>query len=898
MFNHLVEDNLRQGKKPRHVVAIDRKCDAFDRTWVLSELVQAESLGGKVEQKFYAFNKESMEELLGRKVNINDSETTDPADKSRIIEKAEETVGIDTFNNRINSRIARLAKKNMKEVEKVCILLIGNKGVGTKHIKKYMMDDDIDKNIMALTGLSNTHGRKEAAQAINNALEKKGKCKIFFIVTLEGGRVRPEDTETISLVSQTVNIRNRYTIIINKATPLTIHEVKKEDCMDTLMRQLLPDEMERGNVVCVAEKKCDDEEHVLTLQNLVIDAPYIIVDEITPIPEETVEERLRIRKEDLRQSKQDRIILKDIRNGRICPEDAVDFEVKDGITKIEVYAFIDCGSLKTIRLPKSIEKIGRHAFENCYSLKTIDLPPVLTMLGPYAFNTCSSLKTINLPPSLTTLDLGTFQNCLSLETIVLPSSLTMLGDGAFLNCSSLHTIDLPPSLITLGDGVFNQCGSLEEISIQGPISLIPMKTFNNCCRLKRVVLPESIQSIEEDAFRNCASLLKFSLPNSVESIHTSAFEGCFLIQFENSSIIDSIVENGGVHPYDVHKQNPWHEDNYGTYRSFSIEFKHGRGATNGFSGVTQKGYGPEMCGISLEQLMVLKQHPLYHRTGKNGKSDYLMRDFVQLIKLITAGTGMGYSLLINKNNPLKAKVYISHAWDEPIKDFVEAIVNSGEKGPFYICSMAIHQNDDKSKGITISEQLGEDLETGPFETVLKNAYVMMAVVTHVCDINTRLWCVYDMHLATCNSVPVKICAYISPDDLQSGLVQEDVCVASAEFSVDTFAARCGIPGQPQSSDEIMIREMIDKSENGFNGINKSIEEIRLSYLAKYPVNDIHAWYRKDAIRKIKKAIECILCVNTGNNIKTYDEYLRSERLNDDEDKNFKAWSVYIQDKLM
>merc|ERR1740124_961794 len=582
MFNHLVEDNLRQGKKPRHVVAIDRKCDVFDRTWVLSELVQAESLGGKVEQKFYAFNKESMVELLARRVNINDSKTTDPADRTRIIEKTEGTIGIDNFNNRINSRIARLAKENIKEAEKVCILLIGNRGVGTKHIKKYMMDDDIDKNFIVLEGLSNTHGRKEAAQAINNALKKKGKCKIFFIVTLEGGRVRPEDTETISLVSQTVNIRNRYTIIINKATPLTIHEVKKEDCMDTLMRQLLPDEMERGNVVCVAEKKCDDKEHVLTLQNLVIDAPYIIVDEITPIPEETIGERLRIRKEDLRQSKQDRIILKDIRNGRICPEDAVDFEVKDGITKIEVYAFIDCGSLKTIRLPKSIEKIGRHAFENCYSLKTIDLPPVLTMLGPYAFNTCSSLKTINLPPSL-----------------------TMLGDGAFLNCSSLHTIDLPPSLITLGDGVFNQCGSLEEISIQGPISLIPMKTFNNCCRLKRVVLPESIQSIEEDAFRNCASLLKFSLPNSVESIHASAFEGCFLIQFENSSVIDSIVQNGGVHPCDVLKQNPWHEAYYGTYRSSSIE--KGPGATNGFGGVTQKGYGPEMCGISLDQLKVLKQ---------------------------------------------------------------------------------------------------------------------------------------------------------------------------------------------------------------------------------------------------------------------------------------------------
>ena len=98
----------------------------------------------------------------------------------------------------------------------------------------------------------------------------------------------------------------------------------------------------------------------------------------------------------------------------------------------------------------------------------------------------------------------------------------------------------------------------------------------------------------------------------------------------------------------MYKKNPWQKDKYGTYRCSSIEFKHGPGAINGLGGETQKGFGSEMCGITLEQLIVLKQHPLYHITGKNGKNDYLMRHFVQLLKLIIAGTGMGYSLLINK----------------------------------------------------------------------------------------------------------------------------------------------------------------------------------------------------------------------------------------------------------
>ena len=76
----------------------------------------------------------------------------------------------------------------------------------------------------------------------------------------------------------------------------------------------------------------------------------------------------------------------------------------------------------------------------------------------------------------------------------------------------------------------------------------------------------------------------------------SAFEGFILIQSENCSVINYIVENGSVHPC----ENPWHAEKYGTYRCSSIEFKHGSGAANGFGGGAQKGYVPDMCGISLD----------------------------------------------------------------------------------------------------------------------------------------------------------------------------------------------------------------------------------------------------------------------------------------------------------
>ena len=146
-----------------------------------------------------------------------------------------------------------------------------------------------------------------------------------------------------------------------------------------------------------------------------------------------------------------------------------------------------------------------------------------------------------------------------------------------------------------------------------------------------------------------------------------------------------------------------------------------------------------------------------------------------------------------------------------------------------------------------------------------------------------------MHFAVSKGVAVKLCAYISPDDLCWGYLEEDTCVASAEFRVDSSAALCGKAEDSESPDEKMIQKVIDKSEYRFNSINQSIEDIILSYLVKYPINKIKC-NQLAAIPYLKKAIECTIpCINVRHDLKTYDQYLQSEKLNDDEDKNFKAW---------
>ena len=61
-----------------------------------------------------------------------------------------------------------------------------------------------------------------------------------------------------------------------------------------------------------------------------------------------------------------------------------------------------------------------------------------------------------------------------------------------------------------------------------------------------------------------------------------------------------------------------------------------------------------------------------------------------------------------------------------------------------------------------------------------------------------------MHFVVYQGMQVKLCTYISPDDLYHGDVHKDTCVPSAKFNVDSSEARCGIPRQPQSSGEITI----------------------------------------------------------------------------------------------
>lgn len=66
-------------------------------------------------------------------------------------------------------------------------------------------------------GLEDIEMRKQAAREIEKALKQNGTYRIFFVFTLEAGRIKPADITTIDLVMDAINIaRKEFNILINK----------------------------------------------------------------------------------------------------------------------------------------------------------------------------------------------------------------------------------------------------------------------------------------------------------------------------------------------------------------------------------------------------------------------------------------------------------------------------------------------------------------------------------------------------------------------------------------------------------------------------------------------------------------------------------------------------------
>lgn len=111
------------------------------------------------------------------------------------------------------------------------------------------------------------------------------------------------------------------------------------------------------------------------------------------------------------------------------------------VTGIQMQAFIECTSLKSVSMPESMTWIGDSAFAGCTGLEQVEFSPNLTTIGPNSFYSCNGLTSVVVPDKVTSIESLAFFGCLNLESITIPASVTTLDSSFVFGCTNLKKIE-------------------------------------------------------------------------------------------------------------------------------------------------------------------------------------------------------------------------------------------------------------------------------------------------------------------------------------------------------------------------------------------------------------------------------------------------------------------------
>lgn len=200
--------------------------------------------------------------------------------------------------------------------------------------------------------------------------------------------------------------------------------------------------------------------------------------------------------------------------------------VKEGVTSIGEFAFLNCQNVTRVELPDSLESIGSYAFKNCKQMSEMTIPANVTYIGPYAFGDCRLMESMTIPDGVTVINQGMFKDCWGLTDIVLPDRLKKIDTGAFIKCKSLKNLTIPDCVESIGDLAFRDCEGLKSIQLPKSLKSINVQSFKNCTSLKKVEIPNGVEELYSGLFYNCTSLEYVYLPVTVGVIPSNAFDKC------------------------------------------------------------------------------------------------------------------------------------------------------------------------------------------------------------------------------------------------------------------------------------------------------------------------------------------------------------------------------------
>ena len=223
------------------------------------------------------------------------------------------------------------------------------------------------------------------------------------------------------------------------------------------------------------------------------------------------------------------------------------FTIPSSVTKIGIYAFSLCDSLKTITIPDNVETISTYAFAACSNLTTVVIGNGVTDIGSYAFNNCSDLTSVTLGTSVNSIGNNTFVACQTLVEIINKSSLVLekgLNSYGYIANYALNIKTSGTSDIVVNDDylfytyesknyLISYMGNDKNLTLpkyyNGTSYEIYKYAFNNGKELKSVKIPVGVNAIGDSAFGYCYNLVSVEMADNVSVIKKHAFSNCYAL---------------------------------------------------------------------------------------------------------------------------------------------------------------------------------------------------------------------------------------------------------------------------------------------------------------------------------------------------------------------------------
>ncbi|MBP5601740.1 MAG: leucine-rich repeat protein [Treponema sp.] len=199
--------------------------------------------------------------------------------------------------------------------------------------------------------------------------------------------------------------------------------------------------------------------------------------------------------------------------------------IPETVIDISHDAFYGCSNLTQINIPAAVRGIGQGAFYGCTKLQTVTFHESDDDLeiDVLAFANCTSLKSITLPKNMKD-GYEAFYGCTALESVVLPATFTNITFEMFCGCTSLKSITIPDTVKTIGQYSFSNCSSLETVYISenSVLEKISEAAFYNCEKLKTIYFPDTLTEVQGEAFTGCTALTQVTIPEKAR--YDNAFD--------------------------------------------------------------------------------------------------------------------------------------------------------------------------------------------------------------------------------------------------------------------------------------------------------------------------------------------------------------------------------------